>query len=124
MLEPIGDADVLVDSDRFEQVLANLISNAVKFSAPRDTVEVAALLKPDAVRIEVRDRGPGISEEFRERIFQRFSQADTSDTRAKGGSGLGLSITKSIVEKMQGQIGFESREGRGTVFFFELPRAL
>ncbi len=124
LLEPIGDADVLVDSDRFEQVLANLISNAVKFSAPRDTVEVAALLKSDAVRIEVRDRGPGISEEFRERIFQRFSQADTSDTRAKGGSGLGLSITKSIVEKMQGQIGFESRDGRGTVFFFELPRAL
>lgn len=115
--------DVIVDSNRFMQVLANLISNAVKFSPRHAAVEVATMVTQNAVRIEVRDLGSGIPPEFQARIFQRFSQADASDTRAKGGSGLGLSITKSIVEKMHGSIGFVGRENGGTVFFVELPRA-
>lgn len=115
--------DVVVDSNRFMQVLANLISNAVKFSPRYAVVEVATMVTQNAARIEVRDLGPGISPEFKTRIFQRFSQADGSDARTKGGSGLGLSITKSIVEKMHGSIGFVARENGGTIFFFELPRA-
>lgn len=112
---------VAVDADRFMQVMANLISNAIKFSNSGDVVEVAAMSVPGRVRIEVRDRGIGIPLEFRERIFQRFSQADSSDTRMRGGSGLGLAITKTLVNKMQGQIGFFDREGGGTIFFVELP---
>ena len=123
LLEPIADLDIVVDSNRFMQVLANLISNAVKFSPPHGEVEIAVLPANDSVRIEVRDRGPGIPAEFQSRMFLRFSQADTSNTRAKGGSGLGLSITKSIIEKMHGEIGFAARDGGGTVFFFTLPRA-
>jgi PAS domain S-box-containing protein len=116
------DAMVNVDTQRFMQVMANLISNAVKFSNADDTVEIAVVDAQANVRIEVRDRGPGIPADFRERIFQRFSQADSSDTRARGGSGLGLAISKTFVEKMQGEIGFAAREGGGTVFFVELPR--
>jgi signal transduction histidine kinase len=74
------------------------------------------------MRVEVRDRGPGIPEEFRKRIFQKFSQADSSDTRQKGGTGLGLNISRAIVERLGGSIGFDtSQTGEGTVFYFELP---
>jgi CheY-like chemotaxis protein len=69
----------------------------------------------------VGDRGPGIPEAFRGRIFGRFAQAHSADARIKGGSGLGLAISKRLVELMQGDIGFEDREGGGTTFFFELP---
>jgi PAS domain S-box-containing protein len=119
------DADnfIVVDVNRFMQVMANLISNAVKFSNPEDAVEVAAMNVGARVRIEVRDHGPGIPMEFRNRIYQRFSQADSSDTRICGGSGLGLAITKSLVEKMQGEIGFTDRIGGGTIFYIELPCA-
>lgn len=116
------DATVVVDANRFMQVMANLISNAVKFSSADDSVEIAAIDAHERVRIEVRDRGPGIPADFRGRIFQRFAQADSSDTRARGGSGLGLAITKAFVEKMHGEIGFAAREGGGTIFFIELPR--
>jgi CheY-like chemotaxis protein len=73
------------------------------------------------VRVEVRDHGPGISEEFRGRIFQKFSQADSSDTRQKSGTGLGLNISRAIVERLGGRIGFETEYGKGTTFYFELP---
>ncbi len=115
------DNAVVVDANRFMQIMANLISNAVKFSNAGDTVEVMATDVGARVRIEVRDRGPGIPMEFRNRIFQRFSQADSSDTRMRGGSGLGLAITKTLVEKMHGEISFADRTGGGTIFFVELP---
>jgi signal transduction histidine kinase len=72
------------------------------------------------VRVEVRDHGPGIPAQFRDRIFQKFSQADSSDTRQKGGTGLGLAISKELIERMRGSVGFESEEGRGSCFYFEL----
>ena len=117
------DAAVMVNVDegRLMQVMANLLSNAAKF-APRDSqVEVGADLRGDLVRVWVRDHGPGIPEEFRSRMFQKFSQADSSDTRQKGGSGLGLSIVKAMLERMNGRIAVDSVAGQGATFYFELP---
>jgi PAS domain S-box-containing protein len=123
-LSLLGEApgvNVVVDEDRLTQVLTNLISNAVKFSPAEQTVELSVELRSDRVRVNVRDHGPGIAEEFRGRVFQRFAQADGSDRRRKGGTGLGLSIAKSLVEGMRGEIGFDSPDGGGTRFFIELP---
>jgi DNA-binding response OmpR family regulator len=120
----IGSGDSLrvnVDSDGLSQVLTNLLSNAAKFSPPGATVEVGLTHAQGRVRVEVRDRGAGIPEEFRPRIFQKFSQADSSASRQKGGSGLGLNISKAIVERLGGMIGFTTQTGVGTTFFFELP---
>ncbi|MDO8386447.1 MAG: ATP-binding protein, partial [Polaromonas sp.] len=119
---PDGTLVVRADSDRLVQVITNLLSNAMKFSPPDTPVEVRLLRAAGSrVRVEVRDRGPGIPEEFRKRIFQKFSQADSSDTRAKGGTGLGLNISRAIIERLGGSIGFDTEAGVGTTFFFELP---
>lgn len=117
-----GRAQVCVDSDRLIQVVTNLLSNAIKYSPPQGTVQVLIRKNSSRVRVEISDKGPGIPEEFRKRIFQKFSQADSSDTRQKGGTGLGLSISKIIVERMDGSIGFTSGDGKGTTFFFEFPQ--
>jgi signal transduction histidine kinase len=109
---------VRVDSDRMMQVMTNLLSNAAKFSPRGETVVVEAVRQDSAVRVQVTDRGPGVPTEFRGRIFQKFAQA--APTPERGGSGLGLSITKAIVEHMSGHVGFESEPGR-TTFFFDLP---
>jgi CheY-like chemotaxis protein len=102
-------------------VVTNLLSNAMKFSPADGVVEIHVSRSVRQVRVEVRDRGPGIPEEFRKRIFQKFSQADSSDTRQKGGTGLGLNISRAIIERLGGSIGFDTRTGEGTTFFFELP---
>ncbi len=117
----VPSGEVLVDPDRLAQVITNLISNAAKFSPPDGVVEVSVERRGAQLRVNIRDHGPGIPQEFRSRIFQRFAQADASSTRQKGGTGLGLSISKAIIEKMHGQIGFEPAAEGGTVFFFELP---
>jgi signal transduction histidine kinase len=98
-----------------------LLSNAAKFSPSDRPVLVSAQRHGGVVRITVTDRGSGIPEEFRARIFERFAQADSSTTREKGGTGLGLSISKAIVERMGGHIGFETEVGAGTTFYVELP---
>jgi signal transduction histidine kinase len=103
------------------QVLSNLLSNAVKYSPTSGTVHVTAERAGDGARISVRDSGPGIPENFHGRIFERFSQADASATREKGGTGLGLYIARRFIEQMQGRIGFESEAGKGTTFWVELP---
>ncbi|KOR29984.1 hypothetical protein TI05_14550, partial [Achromatium sp. WMS3] len=110
-----------VDSQRFMQVLANLLSNAMKYSPEDDTVEIGLTIQGSTVRISVSDHGPGIPKAFLGRIFQKFSQADSSDTRQKGGTGLGLAITKELVERMGGSVGFTSEEGQGACFYVDFP---
>ena len=114
---------VRVDANRLQQVLGNLLSNAVKYSNPGGQVEVSVSVDPDEGTVQgtVTDHGPGIPAEFRARIFQKFSQADNSDTRKKGGSSLGLAISKELMAGMNGLIGDDSVPGQGASFHFVLP---
>ena len=113
----VTDASIKVDAKRFIQVLSNFLSNAIKFSPAAAIVVVELSLMDKLVRVAVTDHGPGIPDKFRDRIFQRFSQADASDTRQTGGTGLGLAISKELVYGMNGVIGFESTEGKGATFY-------
>lgn len=117
-----GDAvKVAVDASRLQQVLANFLSNAIKFSPDKGVVELRVERIGERVRTSVRDYGPGIPESFRSRVFQKFSQADGSDSRQRGGTGLGLAITRELVERMGGSVGFDSVPGQGATFYFDLP---
>lgn len=121
-----GDDDVVlnVDPDRFNQVMTNLISNAIKFSNENNSVEVGVESTDEYVRVSVTDHGAGIPDEFHARIFNKFAQADSTDSRKYGGTGLGLSIAKYIVEKFGGTIAFTSVPGEQTVFYFDLPHQI
>lgn len=110
---------VRMDPQRVEQVLVNLIHNAVKFTKPGGEVVLEAEAGPGEVRFAVRDTGIGIPAEDVPRVFERFYRVDRS--RAGGGTGLGLSIAKHIVEAHGGRIWAESIEGRGSAFFFSIP---
>lgn len=116
-------ANVLADADRLMQVFANLLSNAAKFSPAGDLVELRILPQGHQFRVEIEDHGSGIPVAFRERIFGKFAQADGTATRQLEGAGLGLNITKTLIEKMGGEIGFTSEEHVSTVFWFSLPSA-
>lgn len=118
------DTDVMVevDVDRITQVLTNLISNAVKFSYAGKSVNVGLSICNDgSVRFSVTDEGAGIPLEQQSKLFQRFQQVDSSDTRSKEGTGLGLALCKSIVEEHKGRIGVHSSETTGSTFWFDLP---
>ncbi|GAB57530.1 sensor histidine kinase [Rheinheimera nanhaiensis] len=124
LLDSPGVDNCWVDADalRLRQVIDNLISNAIKFSPPEALVRVRLLCHNDEVKVEVEDQGAGIPLAFQQRVFEKFSQADSSDQRAKEGSGLGLAICKKIIENHQGQIGFSSELAKGSVFWFRLKR--
>ncbi|CAN7189680.1 response regulator [Duganella sp. LjRoot269] len=111
------------DPLRFGQVMINLTNNAIKFTQHGEivvTIRVAERLADQRVRlrVDVRDTGPGMTPEQQSRLFQAFSQADTSTTRHHGGTGLGLTISKRLVELMNGEIGLESQPGVGSTFHF------
>ncbi|NBD12704.1 GAF domain-containing sensor histidine kinase [Corallococcus silvisoli] len=114
-------AHARVDEDRFIQVLANLLSNAIKFSPRGERVTLSLTREAGALRVGVQDRGPGIPEAFQARVFQKFAQADASDTRKRSGTGLGLSIAHGLVSRMGGTLRFTTAPGAGTRFSFDLP---
>lgn len=113
---------VKADPKALDQILVNLIDNGVKYTRPEGHVWVEAKELGDAVRIEVRDDGPGIADKHRERVFERFYRADPSRSREAGGTGLGLSIVKHLVESMGGEVGVEPNSPSGTIFWLRLPK--
>ncbi len=115
------EIEVCADPDRLLQVLANLISNAAKFSPCDGVINVNISELNDNVRVAISNKGVGIPVEFQSRIFEKFSQADSSDTRGKGGTGLGLNISKDIIEKLGGTLNFVSTPQEKTTFYFDLP---
>lgn len=121
IVKAVDDILVYVDENRLHQIMANLLSNAAKFSHCNGTVEIVVAYHNENVRVSVTDHDAGIPESFQPKLFTKFTQSDSSDTRQKGGTGLGLSISKAIIEKMGGEIGFVSQEGVGSTFYIDLP---
>jgi signal transduction histidine kinase len=113
--------EIFADRERLMQAVTNLLSNAIKFSPPGGEVIVATEKGSKTVRISVQDHGCGIPKDFKRCIFEKFAQADGSNTRQKVGSGLGLSIVKEIVTRLGGNVGFDDAPGGGTIFHVELP---
>ena len=111
--------NIRTDKSRLEQVLVNLIHNAVKFTKPGGEITLEAVSVSGGVRFAVRDSGAGIPAESLSRIFERFYRVEKS--RTGSGTGLGLSISKHIIEAHGGKIWAESDEGRGSVFYFVIP---
>lgn len=116
-----ADFTLSVDGTRLLQVLANLLANAIRFSPPHSTVHLTALLTGDWLQLAVSDQGPGVPFDFIPRLFDKFSQADSSDSRSQNGSGLGLAICKELLEGMQGRIFYQPTEHGGACFYCELP---
>ncbi len=110
------------DRDRLVQTMINLISNAIKFSPVNSQVAIASQLQNNYLLFSVKDQGRGIPPDKLETIFERFQQVDASDSRKKGGTGLGLAICHHIVEQHGGKIWAESVYGKGSTFYFQLPR--
>jgi two-component system sensor histidine kinase VicK len=117
----LQQAQVQADASRLKQVLLHLLGNAVKFSPPNSTVQVSVQLRQHQLRVIIADQGVGISEQFVPKLFSRFSQADSSDSRMHGGSGLGLAVSKSIIGHMCGSIGYMPNKPQGSCFYLELP---
>lgn len=117
--EPIT---VRMDPRRIGQVLLNLLSNAIKFTPAGGRISVRVIPLADSVRLEIQDSGIGIGPEHLPRLFEKFFQVDPSTTRERGGAGLGLAISKALVDAHEGRMGVESALGNGTTFWLELPR--
>lgn len=116
------DKSVCCDKDRIIQVLTNLVGNAVKFSRPGDSIKVKVESGDQGFfRFSIIDSGPGIAKEDMHKLFEKFGQLDSSESRSKGGTGLGLAVCKGLIEEHHGKIGVESKVGVGSTFWFELP---
>ena len=113
---------IQADRMRVEQVLTNLVHNAIKFTLPSGTVTISATDLGEEIQVGVSDTGIGIPASELNHIFDRFYQVDSSSTRHYRGTGLGLTICKHIVEYHRGRIWAESQEGKGSTFFFVLPK--
>jgi len=119
---PEDDDEIIIysDGDRLTQIFNNLISNALKFTH-EGSVQIGYRPQGKMLQFHVKDTGIGISAEFHNKIFERFRQVESSNTRSYGGNGLGLAITKNLVELMGGKIWIESEFGKGSTFYFTLP---
>ena len=115
------DFEVLADHDALLQVLVNLVDNALKYDQSGGTIEISAFRKVETVHVEILDQGPGIEQQHRKRIFERFYRVDPGRSRAAGGTGLGLSIVKHLTEAMGGEIGVEPGRCGGSKFWITLP---
>ena len=112
---------VFADPGKFNQILLNLLTNGIKFSHENGSVSVEARAAHGMVEIRIVDAGIGIAREAQERIFERFTQIDSSATREQGGTGLGLAIVKELVELHGGTIRVQSKIGKGSSFIFTVP---
>ena len=119
----VTDSWINGDADRLMQAITNLLSNAITFSPPRQSVEVVVGEQDSMLRIEVTDHGPGIPVEFHNQVFNRFAQVGPADSGQEAGTGLGLNITRLIVQQHGGRIDIQSTPGVRTTFCIELPRA-
>ncbi len=112
---------IFADPDRIVQVLTNLISNAIKFSPSKAEIKIDVEAHQTQTKFVITDQGPGIPSSAKSKIFERFQQLDSSDSRHHEGIGLGLAISKAIVEQHGGTIDFSSEPGVGTTFWFTIP---
>jgi PAS domain S-box-containing protein len=118
----IAEAAVHSDAERLTQVVANLLSNAVKFSPKGEEVIVSIEIQDDHVRIAVRDRGPGVPDEYKTLIFNKFVQVEATNSRLKGGNGLGLSIVRETMIKLGGSVGHIPAPSGGSIFYVDVPK--
>ena len=123
-LNPVSESLIVrADADRLEQVLTNVLGNALQYTQSGGTVSIRVATKPDSVQVMIHDTGVGLSEIDQKRIFQRFYRVDKSRARASGGSGIGLTIAKSLLEAQGGRIWAESAGlGTGSTFHIQIPR--
>ena len=110
-----------LDDDKFQQIMTNLIDNGSKYSPEGGTVTITTETKEDFIVIKVKDQGVGIKKEDSDKLFKKFSRIENHLTSKTQGNGLGLYITKQLVESMNGKISFESEENKGTTFIVEFP---
>src|SRR5262249_50934820 len=118
-----GQPHALADARALDQVLGNLLDNALKYTEPGGSIEIGVAERLGRVRVSVADTGIGIPEQDSSRIFERFYRVDRARSRALGGTGLGLSIVKHLVQAMGGEISVKSELGKGSTFSFTLPSA-
>ncbi len=123
VIDADAELHVRADAKALDQVLVNLIDNAVKYGAVPGTVTIAARRDGDRVRIEVCDDGPGLEPAHQKRVFERFYRADSSRSREAGGTGLGLAIVKHLIESMGGDVGVASAQPHGSIFWVQLQAA-